>query len=236
MATYEDADLPLGPDDAYRTGVPSDDEFGPPDLDENDDTTPPGGEALDCADVTLLEATDAAAETPTEPPALPEKLEKLKVPELKEQLVWRGQPTAGLKAELLGRLQAAVAADAKIIGADAAAVREWYASAAAAKPAAAPKERWEPIDPSRIDRPVYMGSERFTLNPALNLTMDTHPFDFMEAFYPKKMRDEQVCSARATHCSLACFCYGAPVHEPTQPPQPHTRHSPPASSPPPRRC
>ena len=44
------------------------------------------------------------------------------------------------------------------------------------------------MDQSKIDRPVYTGEEKFVPNPSLRLQSHTHPFVYMESFYPQSLR------------------------------------------------
>ena len=168
-AADEVPDAPLDADDVAREALPSDDEEGPADPDEEEDAMPPGDNiVLDGdgdGDVVMNEAEAGAtagaatAEVPAAPPALPEQLNDLKVPELKEQLIWRGVKPTGNKPDLISLLQKSVdAADALLKPEDEsfAAVRAFYGAQARAAPAGAPKERWERIDASKIDRPVCM--------------------------------------------------------------------------------
>ena len=94
---------------------------------------------------------------PVAPLALPEKLDTLKVPELKEQLICRDKKPAGRKADLVALLQKSVAsADALLAPEDMAleVVRTFYGALARAAPASAPKERWCTLPAVERERPV----------------------------------------------------------------------------------
>ena len=185
----EPSDIPLDPTDAARRCLDSDNEEGPADVDEEEDAMPPGGLPAEVNHAEAMDVEEAPANTPAPAevhcaPELPVDIKTLKVAELKTHLWWRTLPTAGKKDELQMRLQKAIddktplrhAADA--------------ANAPAAVESAA--SQWEPLDSSKITRPAYTGSEKFVPNPSLGLTPHTHPFEYMNSFYPKKMRDQQV--------------------------------------------
>ena len=98
-AVEEVPDAPLDADDLARGALPSDDEEGPDEPDEDEDAMPPGGLHMEEADDddTAMEietdtgaATGATAAAPSGPPELPTAIETLKVDDLKEQLIWRG--------------------------------------------------------------------------------------------------------------------------------------------------
>ena len=94
---------------------------------------------------------------PVAPLALPEKLDTLKVPELKEQLICQDKKPAGRKADLVALLQKSVAsADALLAPEDMAleVVRTFYGALARAAPASAPKERWCTLPAVERERPV----------------------------------------------------------------------------------
>ena len=44
-------------------------------------------------------------------------------------------------------------------------------------PAAVQAAEWEPLDPSKILRPVYTGEAKFVRKPELGFTPNTHPFE-----------------------------------------------------------
>ena len=75
---------------------------------------------------------------PVAPLALPEKLDTLKVPELKEQLIRRDKKPAGRKADLVALLQKSVADEDALLAPEDMAlevVRTFYGALARAAPA-----------------------------------------------------------------------------------------------------
>ena len=116
-ATHEGAETPLDPDDVGRGTLPSDDEDGPEDPDEEEDAMAPGDHIAEEAAAAAAGMHDepaagaAAAETPAAPPLLPEVLKNLVKPELMEQLVWRGVKYSSndKKAELITKLEQSIA-------------------------------------------------------------------------------------------------------------------------------
>ena len=190
--------------DAGRGHLPSDDEEGPPEVDDDVDALPPG----DLVDVGLDDVDSAAERDPPtdlraqlagslSAPALPaDKVvrERLKVAELKEHLMWRGRPVSGNKPDLLARLEQAVANDDAVLSFEE--FRERYGQGVAQLQAATAAAQWEPVDPSMITRPVFIGPERFLPNPALGFTPSTHPFVYMNTFYPKCVRDTEVDNSK----------------------------------------
>ena len=181
-------------DDEYdpaRGELPSDGEDGPDEHDDAEDARAPdeeveGEEGADAEPQVAEEVTTA----PTPPEQSPE-VRALVVPALKEHLMWRGVKPVGLKAALQEKLREVIATPVSM---------EVYVEAggnrvAAAQPAggAAPKVTWKKIDPSEINRPVFTGPDgRFVPKAALGWTPATHPFNFMDAFYTKEVRDLEV--------------------------------------------
>ena len=105
---------------------------------------------------------------------------------------------SGKKAELQERLQQAI--DDKV------AVLTSLGSGASGAPARAPSERlWEPVDSSKIERPVYTGPEKFVPTPSLGWTSSTHPFEFMGAFYPLDVRKTEVENSGRYRGWLKCY-------------------------------
>ena len=51
---------------------------------------------------------------------------------------------------------------------------------------------WEALDASKIDRPAYTGNDKFVPKAELGFTPTTHPFEYMQAYYPRTVRDLQV--------------------------------------------
>ena len=162
--------------------------------DENDFTLPPGnvdaaGDVVedDDADDNVADIHQDKADAAVEiPPTLPTTLETLKVPELKEHLRWRGLGQSGTKSELRARLEQAIKDGVQLIDAPCS------SSGRAAAKHRAESAAWEDLDPAKISRPTYNGEDKFVPNPALGFTPDTHPFEFMNAFYPKSVRDTEV--------------------------------------------
>ena len=193
----------LDPDDTGRGQLPSDDEEGPPQDDEDDDEH----DDDDAMDTTVAQEPDAeqaagerAADADDEngarvegeiaAPELPVDLKALKVDELKVHLWWRALPRSGLKADLLARLEQAVKDNVPVRTPEQAATARGAGDAA--PPAAVPKVQWEPVDADKIERPAFEGSEQFTPRSQLNFKHSTHPFEYMNQFYPKEVRDLEV--------------------------------------------
>ena len=185
----DDGPSPADDYDPRRGALPSDDEEGPDDPDDEADALPPGevdaaGEAIEEDD-----AAEAAAEGGTRVaacPPLPAVLGSLKNAEMQLQLRWRGLSTGGNKAQLLGRLEKAVADGVAVL--DALPDRAGRAAAAQVAESAG----WEVLDESKIQRPVYTGSDKFVPKPELGFTPQSHPFDYMQAYYPRAVRDLEV--------------------------------------------
>ena len=192
----DDAPAPaLDPDDEARGDLESDEEEGPPEVDDDDDATPPGGLPTDAVDEDDNDAeeiaeTAAAAAAPAGvpaadgPPDLPPDIKTLKVADLKVHLWWRKQIQSGNKPDLVARLQKAIDENVPLRGVEEA--------VNAPSGGVAQSAQWESLDSTKIERPVYTGSEKFVPNPRLGLTPQTHPFEYMNAFYPKKIRDLEV--------------------------------------------
>ena len=203
-ADAADADADVVQDPA--NGLPSEDELGPledeldddAEADDDEDEADAADEAAPAADVDAPPAAAAAADLPT-PPVLPADIGTLKVDELKDHLAWLGQPVPRvLKAELQALLRAAID-DPNVKQLT---PQQMYAkrtgTAAAGRPpaaAAAPQLQWEPLDTTKVDRPVFTGSDKFVPNPSLGLKQSTHPFIYMSHFYPKSMRDLEVVNS-----------------------------------------
>lgn len=204
-AASEETEVPLDPDDATRNVLPSDDEEGPEEKDDETDAAPPGGaDEMDEDDAGGAAPADAPAPA-TAPatataPQLPVDVGTCKVAELKEHLKWRAQPQSGLKPELLARLRQAIADNVPVLTGD-----QLYGQGGA-PPAAEPRmPQWEPIDASKINRPVYTGSDKFIPNPDLKWTSRTHPFDYMNGFYPVSMRTTEVENSKRYRGWLKCM-------------------------------
>ena len=108
---------------------------------------------------------------------LPVSIATLKVAELREHLLWRGLALTGNKPKLAERLQKAVNERMPMRTPE-----QMSAGGVTAETQqeSGPKVKWEKVDSSKIDRPVYTGPEKFTPNPALGWTPDTHPFSYMD--------------------------------------------------------
>ena len=149
-AVAEHETIDVDPLDNERGDLPSDDECGPVEDDDDDDALAPGedagAEAEDAGDVDAARGAGAPrVETASATaPQLPVDVTKCKVAELKEHLRWRGCSDSGKKPELLARLQEAIADNTPVIAAE-------DLTSAGAAPA------WEPIDAAKIDRPVFTG-------------------------------------------------------------------------------
>jgi hypothetical protein len=190
----------VDPDDAERAELPFDDEDGPPEADEDDaeDNDEEAEEAQLHNEVAGAQAEAAAPAADVggalpAAPVLPDNWMSLKNAELQEHLWWRKQPTSGVKAELVAKLQAAINANAPLRTPEEA--RDARAAGGARGPAGGgttPRTEWEAVDASKISRPVYAGSEKLTPNSDLGLKSSTHPFTYMDAFYPKSVRDLEV--------------------------------------------
>ena len=194
----------VDPADADRACLPSDDEDGPPEVDEDydaaapdgaDDEEPDDAQPDDAAAPATVPAAAPGGDALPVPPILPASIATLKVAELKEHLLWRGCATNGLKAELATRLQKALDDKATLLTPQQMATK----GVTAATQEAGAKVKWEPIDPAKVDRPVYTGAEKFEPNPALGWTHKTHPFVYMDGFYPKSVRDLEVANSTRYH-------------------------------------
>ena len=196
-----------GADDDYhaqRGGLPSDDEEGPGDPEEDEDSLPPGD--LDAAGATMdepaaetvpaeAEATSAAAAPP-----LPAALETLKAEELKEHLRWRACSTSGNKAQLRERLEQAIKDGVSVL--ESLGARAGRGSGAQAGEI----QGWEALDSSKVSRPTYDGEDKFVPKASLGFTPQTHPFEYMSAYYPKSIRELEVeNSERYRHHLAANF-------------------------------
>ena len=205
-AHYADA-MPVDPVDVERGAAPSDEEDGPVEMDEETDAMAPDAPE-DLEDDTDVIAGAEPAETGAADgaddgmartaPELPPCILTLKVAELKEHLVWRGLSAAGVKAELQSRLQKAID--------DGVAVLPSIGTRSNELAARAPPPRvWQPLDPAKIDRPVYVGPEKFEPNPSLGWTYKTHPFKFMCAFYGRDIRELEVKNSGRYRGWLKCY-------------------------------
>ena len=152
----DDAAEPVHADDRERErgDLPSDDEEGPPEPDEDEDALPPGdvdgaGEAVE--DDAAAAMDEAGTEHADSCPPLPALVGLLKNKELQEQLRWRGLSTGGNKPELLARLEKAITDGVAVL--DALPDRAGRAAAAVATESS----RWEALDSSKVDRPVRNG-------------------------------------------------------------------------------
>jgi hypothetical protein len=193
--------------DPGRGTLPSDDEEGPDDPYDEVDALAPGeldgaGETVEeeLADETAQEAAPAS----TCPP-LPPTLETMRNVDMQEQLRWRGLSTAGNKSTLLERLQKAIADGVAVLDA----LPDKAARAAAAK--AAESLRWEAVDPSKVDRPAYTGHGKFVPKAELGFTPTTHPFEYMDAYYPRAIRDLEVTNSNRYRHHLAL--HGKEIYE-----------------------
>ena len=204
MEAPEDADaLPVDPDDAARPTVQSDDENGLEEPDAEDDGTPPGGVEADHEEEQAEgegDATPAAGDAPSpseQAPPPPADVAKLKVGDLKLQLKWRGLPQDGLKAVLADRLQKALDDNVAVLDAlPGSASVEGGDGGGTAAVARQPAIEWEPLDASKVDRPMWTGPQgKFEPSADLKLTPSSHPFEYMNAFYESEARDEQVINS-----------------------------------------
>ena len=103
----------VDPDDADIVGLPSDDEDGPEEVDDDDDARPPNAElpedGADGQQVQPGAGGDATERgSAPSPPELPTSLETLRVIDLKIHLWWRNQSTSGNKPQLAARLKQAI--------------------------------------------------------------------------------------------------------------------------------
>ena len=183
----------MDPDDMVRGAVESDDEDGPLNPEPEADAQPPDDTALD-----MEEESEDVADAPPRAPDLPARVTTCKGDELKQHLWWRNESTAGNKSELLARLQAAIDS-AKAVRSDEEVARMLskgkLPDVAGYNPTKKSAIQWEPVDSSKIDRPVYTGPEKFIPAPSLGLLPETHPFTYMDSFYPKQMRDLEVTNS-----------------------------------------
>ena len=187
----DDAEEPVHADDRdkERGDLPSDDEDGPPEPDEDVDALPPGdvdgaGEIVEDDDDAAIDV--AGTEHGGSCPPLPALVSSLKNKELQEQLRWRGLSTGGNKPDLLARLEKAISDGVAVLEA----LPDRAGRAAAAL--ATESSRWEALEPSMVDRPVYTGHDKFVPKRELGFTPSTHPFDYMEAYYPRAIRELEV--------------------------------------------
>ena len=117
---------------------------------------------------------------------------KLKVADLKLhlQLQWRGLATDGKKDKLKTRLADAVSHQVAVL--------DQLPGKARRTTAAGPSSRsepveFEPIDRSKIERPVWTGPKgKFEPADHLDLTPDSHPMAYFNAFYDSSMRKDIV--------------------------------------------
>lgn len=207
-AAAEAPEIVLDPDDAGRDALPSDDECGPADQDDEADAAAPG-DVADQEDEEDDGAAPAAAPAPAPVPApaattvapqLPPSIATLKVADLKEHLAWRGLSLSGKKEELNARLQKAVDEHVPVLTAE-----QRFGTAGAPPAAAARLPQWEPIDATKINRPVFTGSDLFTPNPDLGWTSKTHPFEYMNGFYPQSVRTTEVDNSKRYRGWLKCM-------------------------------
>ena len=189
-----------------RDELPSDDEGFYHEHDDDEDTRTPGeASGGEEGDDDAAEATEPAAAVPV-PPAEPLNLQESNpgtVAVIKEHLLWRGvKPHAGNKEALIQQLKE-VAAQPFV------SVEKYLEISGGSRgmqsKSGAPKFEWEAVDANKIDRPVYAGEDKFTPNPDLGWSVATHPFTYMDAFYPKKMRDEQVENSARYRAYVKCY-------------------------------
>ena len=204
------AEAGVVPEDQEREVLPSDDEDGPADPDEEDDALAPGEQREEEAGETQAEAAapaEAAGEAAAAgPPALQDDWQaKLKKPELQEQLRWRGLDTGDNKPELIARLQKAIDERVPVL-ASLPDKSSGGASGSSGARSEKSKVQWEPIDSDKISRPDYgNGPDKFVPNPDLKLEPETHPFDYMCAFYPKTLRELEVENSERYRAWLKVF-------------------------------
>lgn len=128
----------------------SDDEEGPPAVDDDTDALPPGdvihdGDAVETTGIAAQEADPAIVQSIV-PPPLPVDVKMLKVEELKQHLMWRDRSRNGNKAELQARLQQAIDTEVELLSLEA--FRSRYGAGTAQAQAATAAAQWEPVDPS----------------------------------------------------------------------------------------
>ena len=153
------------------------------------DALPPGdldaaGEQME-EDDPMEPSADAGSQAAACPP-LPVVLDTMKNEEMKEQLRWRGLAVSGNKPELLARLTRAVKDNVAVLEA----LPDRAARTAAAQ--VAESARWQAIDSCKIQRPEYTGEDKFVPKPELGFEPSTHPFAYMDAYYPRAIRDLEV--------------------------------------------
>ena len=193
-------------DEEVRDELPSDEEDGFHEHEGDEDTRTPGeaGDGEEGAD-DAAEAPEPAEDAPV-PPSDPPNLDKITVAQIKEHLLWRGMTPRGvLKADFLEQLRAAV--DTPLVS-----VKKYLEISGSSSScrgtqskSGAPKFQWEAVDAAKIDRPVYTGEDKFTPTPDLGWTVKTHPFTYMDAFYPKKMRDQEVENSKRYRAYVKCY-------------------------------
>ena len=211
-ADEQSADPPVAADDAERGWLPSDDEPGPSDVDDevdalapNDPLGPEEEEEEGRDEQQHVPAADAAAAAGTAqhgsvPPELPPDIKTLKVAELRTHLWWRKQSTSGNKEPLQHRLQESIQRGDALRTAEEAAA----AAGAPAEPAGANKVQWEPLDTSKVVRPTYGGSQKFEPRADLGLSHWSHPFEYLDAFYPMSVRDLEVANSARYRGHVKC--------------------------------
>lgn len=190
----EAEDEAQGPPVDTPDGLPSEDEDGPWEDDDDVDAGVDGEEQAENDEVEQqqpdAEAAGGTAAAELVVPQLPTSIGTLKVDDLKRHLWWRNLSQKGLKPELAKRLEQAIGDEVPVMSVDEA--RSLVASGKAPPAAAAENTQWEAVDQSKIDRPVYTGEEKFVPNPSLRLQSHTHPFVYMESFYPQSLRKLEV--------------------------------------------
>ena len=154
MATAVDMEV----EDDPHADLPSEDEQGPTDPDDDDDAMAPGDDELSDDGDPAMEGSGGAGPTggstgtgpaPT-PPALPMDITTLKVDELKEHLRWRALPTTGKKSELQAALRTAVDEKAEVLSSEACVAKYGGGDGGGG----APRVKWVPIEQAKIDRPA----------------------------------------------------------------------------------
>ena len=187
----------IEPEDLVRGELESDGEDGPDEPDEEADATPPGGHEGGPEDPATAQEPDQAGGAPDvvagaeAAPPPPEDLPKLKVAELKLHLAWRGLSEAGLKADLLERLTQALADNVAVLEALPGRARPSGGAASAA-----PQELWQALDATQVDRPVWTGPDGMFEPTNKDLKSTTHPFEYMDEFYPKSFREQEVTNSK----------------------------------------
>lgn len=222
MEEYDEPELPVAPDDLERDALPSDDESGPENPDPEsfagddagaDDTEEeePQIDAVAVAAVAVTggsvaampalptAAAGAAAPGVPRPPGLHALTEadasKLKVPELKMHLVWRGLSDAGLKPLLQERLCDALRRGVPLL--------DVLVGGRQPPPVPVPEPKWGAWigldETAAIPRPQFAGDEDWKPSASVGLRANDHPFMWFNKYMTTAMREELVSNSNKYH-------------------------------------